>query len=53
MSYQKTNWENSKTPINETNLNHIEQGIKEIDDRVTEIEENNPIYFTEEEEWEE
>lgn len=30
MAYQKTNWENSpstKTPLNKTNLNKIEDGI--------------------------
>lgn len=27
MAYTKTNWENGVTPVNATNLNHIEQGI--------------------------
>lgn len=27
MAYSKTNWVNNTTPINETNLNKIEQGI--------------------------
>lgn len=36
-AYSKTNWENSpsdNTPLNEANLNHIESGIDEIDNRV-------------------
>jgi hypothetical protein len=28
MSYTKTNWINGETPINATNLNNIENGIK-------------------------
>lgn len=31
MSYTPTNWQNGKTPINEINLNKMEQGIVEID----------------------
>ena len=27
MAYTKTNWQDNTTPINDTNLNHIEQGI--------------------------
>ena len=36
-AYSKTTWENSpsdNTPLNEANLNHIESGIDEIDNRV-------------------
>lgn len=29
MEYEKTNWVNGETPINETNLNHIEGGIED------------------------
>lgn len=32
MSYNPTNWVNGETPINESNLNHIEQGIKDVAD---------------------
>jgi hypothetical protein len=38
MSYTKTNWENlpsTNTPINATNLNKIEQGIKDNADDIT------------------
>lgn len=38
--YTRTDWENSpstKTPINETNLNNIEEGVSELDDRVAEL----------------
>ena len=37
MAYTPTNWENlpsTNTPINETNLNKIETGIKNIDDEI-------------------
>ena len=30
MAYTKTNWVNGQTPINATNLNHIEEGIYNI-----------------------
>lgn len=39
--YQRTNWENTPstaTPINEANLNNIEEGIDSLDDRIIEIE---------------
>lgn len=32
MSYNPTNWVNGETPINDSNLNHIEQGIKDVAD---------------------
>lgn len=32
MSYNPTNWVNGQTPINDSNLNHIEQGIKAVFD---------------------
>lgn len=32
MSYNPTNWVNGETPINDSNLNHIEQGIKNVAD---------------------
>lgn len=32
MSYNPTNWVNGQTPINDSNLNHIEQGIKAVSD---------------------
>lgn len=38
--YTRTDWENSpstKTPLNETNLNNIEDGVSELDDRVVEL----------------
>ena len=31
MAYNKTNWENGKTPLNQTNLNNIEEGIATAD----------------------
>lgn len=32
MSYNPTNWVNGQTPISDSNLNHIEQGIKTVSD---------------------
>lgn len=52
MAYTKTTWGNNVTPINADNLNNIEDGIGDVDDRVTEVE-NNYIYFGTEETWEE
>ena len=34
MAYTKTNWQNNVTPINDTNLNHIEQGIYDNDQAI-------------------
>lgn len=34
MAYTKTNWVNGTTPINDTNLNHIEQGIYDNDQSI-------------------
>ena len=46
MAYTKTNWTTS-TPINPTNLNHIEDGIKENSDNLqkTMVEDGNFRYF--------
>jgi hypothetical protein len=38
MSYTPTNWENRKTPINATNLNKMESGIKDNSDRLDTVE---------------
>lgn len=38
MSYTPTNWENGKTPINATNLNNMESGIKDNSDRLDTVE---------------
>ena len=35
MAYTKTNWVNGTTPINDTNLNHIEQGIYDNDQAIS------------------
>ena len=35
MAYTKTTWVNGQTPINETNLNHIEDGIYTVDQAVS------------------
>lgn len=57
MAYTKTNWVNNTTPINDTNLNHIEDGIEDIDGRLTNIEsdiediEENYVFFDTEETW--
>ena len=32
MAYEKTNWVNNQTPLNEVNLNKLEQGVKEAHD---------------------
>jgi hypothetical protein len=37
MAYTKTTWVNGQTPINETNLNHIEQGIYDNDQAISGI----------------
>lgn len=46
MAYTKTNWTTS-TPINPTNLNHIEDGIKNNSDNLqkTMVEDGNFRYF--------
>lgn len=36
MAYTKTIWQNDVTPINDTNLNHIEDGIEELDNNLSE-----------------
>lgn len=35
MAYTKTNWVNGTTPINDTNLNHMEQGIYDNDQAIS------------------
>lgn len=37
MAYTKTNWVNDTTPINATNLNKIEQGIYDNDDKIGDL----------------
>lgn len=37
MAYTKTTWVNGQTPINETNLNHIENGIYDVDQAISGI----------------
>lgn len=37
MAYKRTVWQNGKTPLNATNLNNIEEGIKEALDQGTQI----------------
>lgn len=52
MAYVKTNWVNGETPINDTNLNHIENGIESVDNKnnystteqVVGIYNNKPLY---------
>ena len=34
MAYQKTNWVNNQTPLNENNLYKLEQGVKDAHDEV-------------------
>ena len=62
MAYTKTAWVNNTTPINSTNLNHIEDGIEDVDTRVSDIEsgnldsritdiEENYVFFDTEETW--
>lgn len=34
MAYEKTNWVNNQTPLNEANLNKLEQGVKDAHDNV-------------------
>lgn len=52
MAYNKTTWINNETPINADNLNNIENGVDDVDDRISVVEDNY-IYFSTEEEWEE
>ena len=37
MAYTKTNWVNGQTPINATNLNHIEDGIESVEQEIPEV----------------
>jgi len=34
MAYEKTNWVNNQTPLNEVNLNKLEQGVKDAHDNI-------------------
>ena len=34
MAYEKTNWVNDQTPLNEVNLNKLEQGVKDAHDGI-------------------
>lgn len=34
LDYKRTIWENNKTPLNETNLNNIEEGILQAQDKI-------------------
>lgn len=38
MAYVKTNWVNGETPINDTNLNHIENGITSLETDIEDVE---------------
>lgn len=38
MAYTKTNWVNGQTPINATNLNHIEDGIESVEQEIPVVE---------------
>ncbi len=38
MAYTKTNWVNGQTPINATNLNHIENGIESVEQEIPVVE---------------
>lgn len=38
MAYVKTNWVNGETPINDTNLNHIENGVKDLETNLEDTE---------------
>lgn len=35
MAYEKTNWENFVTPLDQINMNHIEDGIAELDESLS------------------
>lgn len=37
MAYTKTNWVNGTTPINATNLNHIEDGIESVEQEIPSV----------------
>lgn len=37
MAYSKTTWINGTTPINATNLNHIEDGIASVESEIPEV----------------
>ncbi len=37
MAYTKTNWVNGTTPINATNLNHIENGIESVEQEIPDV----------------
>lgn len=37
MSYDKKTWVNDKTKLNATNMNHLEDGLSDIDAKITEV----------------
>lgn len=37
MAYTKTTWVNGQTPINATNLNHIEDGIESVEQEIPDV----------------
>lgn len=43
ISYNKTNWVNNETKLNAENLNHIEDGVKNVTDEVNKIEEGTVV----------
>jgi len=43
ISYNKTNWVNNETKLNAENLNHIEDGIKNVTDEVNKIEDGTVV----------
>lgn len=43
IDYSKTNWQNNLTPLNATNLNHIETGVKNFESYEKEL--NKVIYY--------
>lgn len=46
MSYEKTSWVNDKTPLNENNLNHIEDGVYDAHNMILDINKwQNQIVF--------
>ena len=43
ISYNKTNWVNNETKLNAENLNHIEDGVKNVTDEVNKIEDGTVV----------
>ena len=46
ISYNKTNWENNKTPLNQDNMNNIENGIEAVTNAVNNIKLDNYLPLT-------